>query len=129
MKYFRILEITNVEELNFIKIALNQSDIDYRILFEKSLELHTLTTTPNTGAMLEVGESDLQKAQEVLHGMGIDIKSNPDKDQFGIIQGINEFTLDIPIIKNFSLGVRVLLFFSFVIISLTSLVFLGMLTR
>lgn len=129
MKYFRILEITNVEELNFIKIALNQSDIDYRILFEKSLELHTLTTTPNTGAMLEVGELDLQKAEEVLHGLGIDITPNPDEDQFGVIGGIDEFTQDIPLIGNLSLGIRVLLFISFVVISLTSLVFLGMLTK
>ncbi|MBK8968894.1 MAG: hypothetical protein IPM36_19915 [Lewinellaceae bacterium] len=109
MKYTRLIELTNLQELTLVELALRKANINYRTLFENTLRAAGTLALGNNGAIIEVPEGDMNKSIQVLSELGIEIDYDSQKDRFEFIDNIDKATEKIPFIGKMSLGLRFLL--------------------
>ena len=106
MKFLRLIEINNKQELAIIKLAFNQGDIEYRTLFENTLQTGDIYALGNTGAIIEVAEKDLAEAKIILADLGMELDYDSSKDRFNFINKFDKRTQNIPWIGNLQLEFR-----------------------
>jgi hypothetical protein len=109
MNYIRLIEINNSQQLTIIKLALNKENVEYRTLFEKTLQVADAYALGNNGAIIEVSENDFEKAKEILSELGIELDYNVQEDRFELVNIIDKVTRNLPIIGSLELAYRFLL--------------------
>lgn len=126
MTYKRLYEVLNPNELSIIKMALSSTNIKYRILFEHTLQIASTYALGNSGAIIEVADYDFKRAKSVLYEMGIQLDYEEALDKFIFIDRIDRFTKSFSLVRRLSLGYRVLLFLTTILVLPTLLFFLNM---
>ncbi len=125
MRYIRLIEIMDQQDLTILKLALNEADIEYITLYEQTLSTVNVYALGSGGAVIEVAETDLERANEVLQELGIDLNYNSKKDRFHFINIIEKITDRLPFISTLALELRfliltislLLLIFCFILVS------------
>ena len=124
MNYIRLYEAMNAQELAMIKIAFNNEQVVYRVLFENSLQIADAAALGNSGAIIEVLEEDYSQAKETLIDLDINLYYDQEADQFAFIQTLDAQTKKLPLIGQLNLGYRFLLIALVVVFLLALLLFL-----
>ena len=112
MEYIRIYETINRSELIQIKLMFNKLDLDYKILFETTLDVADVYGLGTRGAIVEVRQKDLEVAQAVLLDLElVQIDGGFEKGSF--IEWFDRRTSQIKLFKDFNLEFRLVLFLVF----------------
>lgn len=129
MKYERLIEIFNQQELTMIKIKFNNEEIDYKILFENTLQIANSYALGDNGAILEVAGKDIERAKHILlFSFGIELEYDSKRDRFEFVNKIEKITDKIPLLKKCNVGYRIAIIGSIFFISFTGLTLLNSIT-
>lgn len=109
MKFLRLIEIINKQELTIIKLAFNRENIEYKTLFENTLQAGDIYALGSTGVIIEVAEKDLDGAKMILADLGIELDYDSSEDRFNFINKFDSLTQNIPWIGNLQLEYRLVL--------------------
>lgn len=109
MKYIRLIETMNSQDLTMIKLALSKENIAYKTLFENTLRIADVYALGNSGAIIEVAEDDYLKSKEILSELGFNIDYDPIEDRFEFVNKFDRITENIPFLRRFRLEYRFLL--------------------
>lgn len=109
MRYIRLIEILNTQELTIIKLAFNEADIEYKTLFENTLQIAEVYALGNRGVIIEVVEKDVEKAKKILSGLGIELDYDKEKDKFEFVDKLDALTGKIPLIGRLQFAYRFIL--------------------
>ncbi|MEN0051117.1 MAG: hypothetical protein AAF806_28900 [Bacteroidota bacterium] len=120
--YVRLYEVMSTQELTMIKIVLNREEVDYRILFENTLQLAEVYALGNSGAIIEVAEYELRNAITILEELGIQINYESSEDQFRLVSFFDRQTKKLPLLGKIDLSYRFLLLISSVLVTVFSLI-------
>lgn len=122
MNYIRIYEVLNISELALIKLSFNKEQINFRVQHENTLQLSSAYAMGNSGAIVEVLESDVPLAVEVLKEVGINLESGGAANRFEFLNAIDKLIDQIPVLNSLEGSTRYFFFF----VPLAMLVFLGL---
>ncbi len=123
MNYVRLYEVTDISELALIKTQLRQGAIDFRVQFERTLQIGGPYEMGRQGAQVEVAQPDLERAKWLLAELGIIVDYPAGMDRFHFLARFDEATLTWPLVGNWEVGLRFLAVAGLILIAL----FLGML--
>lgn len=112
MKYKRIYEVLNPQELSVIKLSFDTHGIEYRTLFEHTLQIANVYALGNTGAIIEVTEEDYDRAKDILVSHGIELDYHVKLDRFKFIEWIDNATSKVKWIGKLPLVKRVFIVIS-----------------
>ncbi|MCC6724773.1 MAG: DUF2007 domain-containing protein [Saprospiraceae bacterium] len=108
MKYTRLIELANVQELDMVKIAFNEAGIHYQVLFENTLQVASVYALGNGGAIVEVADTEVEQAREILSELGIELEFDPEEAKFEFIHKFDELTNKLPLFGSLEVGYRLL---------------------
>ncbi len=116
MKYIRLYEAMHPQDLTMIQLALTKEDVEYRTLYENTLQVANVYALGNNGAIIEVAEKDHNKAKGILRELGIELDYHVAADRFLFIHKFDEKTKKLPLLGKMDLGYR---FLSLVLLSVS----------
>ncbi len=112
MEYIRIYETINRSELIQIKLMFNKLELDYKILFETTLDVADVYGLGTRGAIVEVRQKDVEVAQAVLLDLEL-IQIDGEFEKGSFIEWFDRRTSQIKLFKDFNLEFRLVLFLVF----------------
>lgn len=108
MRYLRLIEVTNLQNLALIKISLDRADLRYRVLFEHSLHVGSYLLGGSRGAVVEVVDTDYSAAVDTLRAEGFRPDDPTDRDAFGRLHELVLLTESLPAIGRLPATLRLL---------------------
>ena len=118
----RLFESTDISELALIKTQLRQGGIDFRVQFERTLQIGGPYEMGRQGAQVEVAAADLEQAKWLLAELGIIVDYPAALDRFPFLARFDERTLDWPLIGGLEVGLRLVVVTGLVVVALFLLV-------
>jgi len=122
MKYVRLFETQNRSELIQLKLRFNQVDLDYRVLFENTLNVADAYGLGARGVILEVSEKDLEVAEAIL--LDLDLVRLSEEENFNtFLNWYDDFSQRIGLLKDTDLSFRLVILIVFVAVFIMGIVF------
>ena len=122
MKYVRLFETQNRSELIQLKLRFNQVDLDYRVLFENTLNVADAYGLGARGVILEVSEKDLEVAEAIL--LDLDLVRLSEEEHFNtFLHWYDDFSQRIGLLKDTDLSFRLVILIVFVAVFIMGIVF------
>ncbi|MDG1298288.1 MAG: hypothetical protein P8P48_14175 [Saprospiraceae bacterium] len=122
MKYIRLFETQNRSELIQLKLRFNQVDLDYRVLFENTLNVADAYGLGARGVILEVSEKDLEVAEAIL--LDLDLVRLSEEENFNtFLNWYDDFSQRIGLLKDTDLSFRLVILIVFVAVFIMGIVF------
>ena len=122
MKYIRLFETQNRSELIQLKLRFNQVDLDYRVLFENTLNVADAYGLGARGVILEVSEKDLEVAEAIL--LDLDLVRLSEEENFNtFLNWYDDFSQRIGLLKDTDLSFRLVILIVFVAVFVMGIVF------
>ncbi len=122
MKYVRLFETQNRSELIQLKLRFNQVDLDYRVLFENTLNVADAYGLGARGVILEVSEEDLEVAEAIL--LDLDLVRLSEEENFNtFLNWYDNFSQRIGLLKDTDLSFRLVILIVFVAVFIMGIVF------
>lgn len=122
MKYIRLFETQNRSELIQLKLRFNQVDLDYRVLFENTLNVADAYGLGARGVILEVSEKDLEVAEAIL--LDLDLVRLSEEENFNtFLNWYDNFSQRIGLLKDTDLSFRLVILIVFVAVFIMGIVF------
>lgn len=122
MKYVRLFETQNRSELIQLKLRFNQVDLDYRVLFENTLNVADAYGLGTRGVILEVSEKDLEVAEAIL--LDLDLVRLSEEENFNtFLNWYDNFSQRIGLLKDTDLSFRLVILIVFVAVFIMGIVF------
>ena len=112
LKYVKLIEVYDQQELNIIRIALQSEDINFRVLFENTLNTANVYALGYSGVLIEVIEEEVDISIEILSELGFNtlLSNEPERYKFVIL--FDKYTKEIPFLKKFEVAYRLLILLS-----------------
>jgi len=121
MKYVRLFETQNRSELIQLKLRFNQVDLDYRVLFENTLNVADAYGLGARGVILEVSEEDLEVAEAIL--LDLDLVRLSEEENFNtFLNWYDNFSQRIGLLKDTDLSFRLVILIVFVAVFIMGIV-------
>ena len=122
MKYVRLFETQNRSELIQLKLRFNHVDLDYRVLFENTLNVADAYGLGARGVILEVSEKDLEVAEAIL--LDLDLVRLSEEENFNtFLNWYDDFSQRIGLLKDTDLSFRLVILIVFVAVFIMGIVF------
>ncbi|PPK84538.1 hypothetical protein CLV84_3698 [Neolewinella xylanilytica] len=123
MRYVRLIEVINLQNLALIKLSLDRSGLRYRVLFEHSLHVGSYLLGGSRGAVIQVLEPDYADAVRILADEGFTADSRDSRDAFGRLHELELLTESLPLIGRWSMTWRLLVLALLLAVLLASLIY------
>lgn len=118
MKYVKLYEVFNSQDLSIIKLEFQKYGINYRTDFEHSLQLGNVFSLGKSGAIINVSEEQKNEAEKILENSGFEVFYKEEVVQFSFVKGIDNFTKNIPLLSKLESGKRIMVSLLFFILLL-----------
>ncbi|MEM8526967.1 MAG: DUF2007 domain-containing protein [Bacteroidota bacterium] len=99
MDYIDIYESFNVAELQLIKHALENENIEFKVFNEILLQTGNAEAMGYSGARIQVHIMQVADANQILRELGFKNTSSQEDDQFGFMLQFTELTDRIPLLN------------------------------
>jgi hypothetical protein len=122
MQYIRLFETQNRADIIKIKLRFNQLDLDYRILFENTMNVADAYGLGSRGVIIEVAKKDLEVAEAVLLDLEI-LNIENDENYTSFLKWYDEFSQRIGPLKDTDLSFRLIILIVFVAVFIMGVLF------
>lgn len=122
MKYIRLFETYDRSELVQIKLSFNQVDLDYKVLFENTMNMADSYGLGTRGVIIEVAEKDLEVAEAILLDLGI-LSLEKEETSASFIEWYDDFSQRIGLLKDTDLSFRLIILIVFVAVFVMGVIF------
>ena len=122
MNYIRLYETHNRSELVQLKLKFNQHDLDYKVLFENTLNVADAYGLGSRGVVIEVAEKDVEVAEAILLDLGM-LNLESEGSSFSFLEWYDDFSQKIGLLKDTDLSFRLIILIVFVSVFVMGVVF------
>lgn len=122
MNYIRLYETHNRSELVQLKLKFNQLDLDYKVLFENTLNVADAYGLGSRGVVIEVAEKDVEVAEAILLDLGM-LNLESEESSFSFLEWYDDFSQKIGLLKDTDLSFRLIILIVFVSVFVMGVVF------
>ena len=99
MDYIDIYESFNVAELQLIKHALTNENIEFKVFNETLLQAGNAEAMGYSGARIQVHIMQVAEANRILREHGFKSASSQEDEQFGFMRQFTELTNRVPLLN------------------------------
>ena len=91
MNYIRLYETHNRSDIVQLKLRFNQLDLDYRVLFENTMNVADAYGLGSRGVVIEVAEKDVEVAEAILLDLGM-LSLESEENSFTFLEWYDDFS-------------------------------------
>lgn len=122
MNYIRLYETHNRSDIVQLKLRFNQLDLDYRVLFENTMNVADAYGLGSRGVVIEVAEKDVEVAEAILLDLGM-LSLESEENSFTFLEWYDDFSQKIGLLKDTDLSFRLIILIVFVSVFVMGVIF------